>query len=60
MVVGERIVVDAVVYLRVGITSSFGAELPNSPVFAMFFVEELNKRVERITVGALRIGATRA
>ncbi len=41
MVVGKRIVVDAVVYLRVGIASSLGAELPDSPVFAMFFVEEL-------------------
>jgi hypothetical protein len=59
MVVRKRIVVDAVVDLRVGVARSLGAKLPYRPVFAMLGVEELDERVERVAVCALRVGAAR-
>jgi hypothetical protein len=59
MVVGKRVVVDAVVHLRVRVARPLGAKLPYRPVFAMLGVEELDKRVERVAVCALRVGAAR-
>jgi hypothetical protein len=58
VVVGEGVVVDAVVDFRVGVARPFGAELPDGPVFAMFGIEEFDKRVERVAVRALGVGAT--
>lgn len=60
MMVWKGIVVYTVVYLAVWIASAFGTELPYRPVFAMFRIEELDEGVERVTVCALRICATRA
>ena len=60
MVVGEGVVVDAVVDVRVGVAGALSAELPDGPVVAMLLVEELDQRVERVAVGALRVGATGA
>jgi hypothetical protein len=57
VVVGERVVVYAVVDLRVWVARPFGAELPYRPVVAVLRVEELYERIERIAVGALWIGA---
>lgn len=51
--IGEGVVVDAVIDLGVGVACSFGTELPNSPVFAMFGVEKLDKTIEWITICAL-------
>jgi hypothetical protein len=56
-VVGERVVVYAVVDLRVWIARPLGAELPYRPVVAMLRVEEFYERIERVAVGALRVGA---
>jgi hypothetical protein len=57
MVVGKRIMIDAVVDFRVWVPCSFSTELPYRPVFAMLGVEELYERVERVAVCALRICA---
>jgi hypothetical protein len=59
-VVGERIMVDAVVDLGVGVARPFGAELPYGPVVAMLRVEELYERVEGVAVGALGVRAAGA
>jgi hypothetical protein len=56
-VVGERVVVDTVVDLGVGVARPLGAELPDGPVVAMLGVEEFDERVERVAVGALRVRA---
>jgi hypothetical protein len=59
-VVGEGVVVDAVVDLGVGVARSFGAELPNRPVVAMLGVEKFHERVERVAVCALGVCAAGA
>ncbi len=51
-----RVVSYSVVYKLVRISRSFGSELPYSPVLAMFRVEKLDKTVEGIAIGALRVG----
>jgi hypothetical protein len=56
-VVGERVVVDAVVDLGVGVSGALCTELPYCPVIAVLRVEKLDERVERIAVGALRVRA---
>jgi len=56
--VGKRIVVDAVIDLRVGVAGSLCTKLPYRPLLTMFRVKELDERVERIPVGALGIGST--
>lgn len=58
--VGKRVVVDAVVDLRVGVAGPFGAELPYGPVIAVLGVEELYEGIERVAVCALRVGAAGA
>jgi len=55
--VGEGIVVDTVVHLRVWVARPFGAELPDGPVIAVLGVEKLDERIQRIAVGALRVGS---
>ena len=50
-----RVVTDAAVDEVVGIASSFATELPYRPLRAMFVVKELNKLVEGVAVGALRV-----
>jgi hypothetical protein len=60
VVVGEWVVIDAVVDFGVWIARPFGAELPYRPVVAMLGVEELYERVEGIPVCALRICTTRS
>lgn len=60
MVIWERIVVDAVVHLAVGVSGAFGAELPDGPVGAMFAVEPVYERVERVAVRALGVCAAGA
>ena len=58
--IGEGIMVDATVDLRVGIARPFSAEFPYCPIVAMFRVEKLYERVKRVAIGALRVGAARA
>lgn len=58
--VGEGVVVDAVVDFRVWVTRPFGAKLPYGPVVAMLGVEKLYERIKRVAIGALRVGTTRA
>lgn len=60
VMIGEGIMVDATVDLRVGIARPFSAELPDGPIVAMFRVEKLYERVKRVAIGALRVGAARA
>lgn len=55
--VGERVVIYAIVYLTIRVAGAFGAKLPYRPVFAMLRVQELDERVERVPVCALGIGA---
>jgi hypothetical protein len=57
MMVGERVVIYAIVYLAVRVAGSLGAKLPYRPVFAMLRVEELDERVKRVPICALGIGA---
>jgi hypothetical protein len=52
--------VDTIVDLGVWIARSFGAELPDRPVFAMLRVEELDQRIERVAVCALWVCAAGA
>jgi hypothetical protein len=54
--VGPWVVVYTTVYFGVGIASSFGAEFPYCPILGMFVIEEFNKRISRIPVGALGVG----
>lgn len=49
--------VDAIVDFRIGVACAFGAKFPYSPVVAMLGVEEFHKRIERVAVCALGIGA---
>lgn len=58
--VGERVVVYAIVYFAVWIASAFGTKLPDCPVLAMLRVEELYERVERVSVSALGVSAAGA
>lgn len=60
MVVRERIVVYAIVNFTVWVACAFRTKLPNRPVFAMFRVEELDERIEGVSVCALRVGAAGA
>ena len=60
MVVWEGVVIDAVIDFGVGIACSFGAELPYSPVFAMFGVEKLDEGVKRVAICALGIRPARS
>lgn len=60
MVIGERVVVYAVVDFAVGIAGAFCAKLPYRPVFAMLRIEKLYEGIERVSVCALRVGATGA
>jgi hypothetical protein len=50
-------VVDTVIDLGVRVARPLGAELPYRPVVAVLGVEELDKRVERVAVCALRVRA---
>jgi hypothetical protein len=58
--VRERVMVDSAIDFGVRIPRSFGAELPYCPVFAVFGVEELDERVERVAIVALGVGSARA
>ena len=58
--VGEGVVVDAVVDFRIWVARPFGAKLPYGPVVAMFGVEELDERIQWIAVGALWVRAAGA
>jgi hypothetical protein len=60
MMVGKRVVVDAIVDLRVWVARPFGAKLPYSPVFAMFGVEKLDECIERVAIRALGVSAAGA
>lgn len=60
VVIGEGVMVDAIVDLRVGVARPFSAKLPYGPIVAMFRVEKLYERVKRVAIGALRVSATRA
>ena len=60
VMVGERVVVYAIVYFAVWIASAFGTKLPDCPVLAMLRVEELDERIEGVSVCALRVGAAGA
>ena len=45
--------------IAVKIACALGPKLPNRPVFAMFFIEEFDEFVQRISIDRLRISATR-
>lgn len=60
MVIGEGVMVDAVVNLAIGVAGAFCTKFPYRPVFAMFCVEEFDEGIERVSVRALGIGATGA
>ena len=53
--VGPWIMVDATVYLGVGIAGTFCSKFPYRPIFAVFVIEEFCQSIGRITIGALRI-----
>lgn len=50
----------AIVDFRIWVASSFGAELPYCPLLAVFVVEELDERGERVAVGELGVCAAGA
>lgn len=56
MVIWPRVVPYSIVYEVVGIAGSFGAEFPYSPVLVVLGIEELDKAIEGIAIGALRVG----
>lgn len=60
MVIRPRVVPYSIVYEPVGIASSFGAEFPYGPVLVVLGVEELDKAIEGVAIGALRVGLRRA
>ena len=51
---------DAPVDLRVWVSGALGTEFPYTPIRAMFRIEELDKRIERVAISALRVGSRRA
>lgn len=56
MVIRPREMVNPAIYLLIRVPGAFGAELPNTPILAMFRVEEGDERVEWVAVCTLRIG----
>lgn len=52
--------VDPMVHLAVRVARALCAELPDTPVLAVFGVEEADQCVERVSVCALRVGGRRA
>lgn len=55
MVVRPRVMPHAAVDGLIGVPSSFGAEFPDGPFFAVFRVEELDELVEGIAVSELGV-----
>lgn len=51
---------DPVINKLVRISGTFATELPYCPILAVFRIEECDETIERITVGALRVGLRRA
>lgn len=51
-----RVMSHAVVHELIRIAGALGAKLPDGPIGAMLGVEEGYEMVERIAVGALRVG----
>jgi hypothetical protein len=42
------------------ISRALGSKLPDCPVRAMFVIKEFDEFVERVSIGALRVGTTRS
>jgi hypothetical protein len=59
-VIGEGVVVDAVIDLGVWVARPFGAKLPYCPVFAMLRVEKFDEGIERVAIGPLGVRAAGA
>lgn len=58
--VGEWVMVDAIIDFRVWVARAFGAKLPYRPIVTMFGVEEFDKGIERVAICALRICTARS
>jgi hypothetical protein len=54
--VRPRVVANAIVHRLIGIPGPLGAKLPDGPAIAMLTIEKGNEAVERVAVGALRVG----
>jgi hypothetical protein len=54
--VRPRVMPYAPVHSLVGVPSPLGSELPYRPAVAVLGVEERDEAVERVAVGALRVG----